>query len=163
VRKRAGPWWVGRRLAAVAALSLAAGMNPGFARAGATRAAAEQNYLRVHVTGVRNGSGDVCCNLFSPGDDFPYNHDLRAIKVNARIVGEDATCKFGGVAPGIYAMTVFHDENSNGKFDRDWLGLPEEGYGFSNDAPARLHAPSFDAASFVVSAGDTEISVHMRY
>ncbi len=158
MRKRAGAW-----LAAAAALSLAVGMNPGFARAGAKRAAGRQYYLRVEVTGLRNGNGDVCCNLFSRDDDFPYNSDLRAIKVNARIVGEGATCEFTGVAPGIYAITVFHDENSNGKFDRDWLGLPEEGYGFSNDAPAHLHAPSFEAASFVVGTGDTEISIHMRY
>ena len=59
-----------------------------------------------------------------------------------------ARCDFADIPPGTYALAVIHDENSNGKLDTNWLGIPTEGYGFSNDAKALLGAPSFAAASF---------------
>jgi uncharacterized protein (DUF2141 family) len=47
----------------------------------------------------------------------------------------------------------YNDENMNGKLDTNWLGIPEEGYGFSNDVKALLDAPSFSAASFQYDGG----------
>ena len=51
--------------------------------------------------------------------------------------------------PGVYAVNAFHDENNNGKFATNFIGLPLEGYGFSNDVrPNLLSAPSFNKAAF---------------
>jgi uncharacterized protein (DUF2141 family) len=61
-----------------------------------------------------------------------------------------ARCDFEDIPPGTYALAVIHDENMNGKLDTNWLGIPKEGYGFSNavkamrGAPTRSEAPRSD-------------------
>jgi uncharacterized protein (DUF2141 family) len=122
-----------------------------------------ENRLRVHVLGLRNDHGDVRCSLFSSAEDFPNNGDLMAKTTTALIADRTATCEFTRVAPGVYAVVLFHDENGDGTFNRNWIGLPEEGYGFSNDAPAHFHPPRFDEASFSFAGGTLEIPINIRY
>ena len=69
---------------------------------------------------------------------------------------------FGIVAPGRYALSLFHDENSNGKLDTLML-MPREGFGFSRDAPVRFGPPKFSAAEFTVSGAAQRQTVRMRY
>src|SRR5579859_4764788 len=148
---------------ALIALTLAIAAHARIARAGSERAGESENRLLVRVVGLRNNQGDVRCTLFSSAEDFPTNSDLLATTVTAPIAERTALCEFSAIAPGTYAVVLFHDENSDGKFNRDWLGMPKEGYGFSNDAPTRWHAPRFDAASFQFTGGISEILVHLRY
>jgi uncharacterized protein (DUF2141 family) len=75
------------------------------------------------------------------------------------------TVTFKGVPPGIYAVKMFQDVNRNEKFDFDWIGIPSERYGFSNNAkPDWIHLspPSFDAARIILKPGAnwTEIWLH---
>ena len=72
---------------------------------------------------------------------------------------------FDGVPAGTYAIKMFQDANRNGKFDMNWIGLPSERYGFSNNAkPAwmRLSPPGFAAARIELKPGAnwTEIWLH---
>jgi hypothetical protein len=53
-----------------------------------------------------------------------------------------------------YAVIVFHDENDNGLLDENAMGVPVEGYGFSNDAQGFLSAPSFNAAAITLPPSD---------
>jgi uncharacterized protein (DUF2141 family) len=164
VPMRKGPFYIWRYLGVVTALSFAiAAFDRVAAAAGPDTFVKTENRLLVRVLGLRNDHGDVRCSLFSSAEDFPNNGDLMAKTVTAPIVGRTATCEFAGTAPGVYAVVLFHDENGDGKFNRNWIGLPEEGYGFSNDAPARFHPPRFDDASFSFAGGTLEIPVKIRY
>jgi uncharacterized protein (DUF2141 family) len=147
----------------VALLALTLAMAAHGRIANASSVGSSHNRLLVRVVGLRNNKGDVRCTLFSSAEEFPTNDDQMATTVTAPIIGQVAICEFSAIAPGTYAVVFFHDENADGKFNRDWLGLPKEGYGFSNDAPARWHTPSFNAASFPFSGGIQEILVHIRY
>ncbi len=148
---------------AVIAMALTIGAQVRVARAVGGGTGNAQNRLLVRVVGLRSNKGDVRCTLFSSAEDFPSNDDQMATTVTAPIIGQIALCGFTAIAPGTYAVVFFHDENSDGKFNRDWLGMPKEGYGFSNDAPTHWHAPNFDAASFSFTGGISEILVHVRY
>lgn len=163
VRIQTVSWNAGRRLIVLLALSLAAVAHARVANAGSNSAVAPGNLLRIRVAGLRNDKGKVRCSLFSPANDFPNDRDKTAITIAAPIAGETSTCEFADIAAGIYAVVVFHDENSDGKFNRNWLGLPKEGYGFSNDAPTRWRAPKFAEASFPFGGGTVEILIHIRY
>ncbi|WP_232279356.1 DUF2141 domain-containing protein [Psychromonas ingrahamii] len=68
-----------------------------------------------------------------------------------KIDESQAICHFTDILPGKYAMAVIHDENTNGKLDTNLIGVPKEGFGFSNNAKALLSAPSFSAPSFEYS------------
>ena len=67
--------------------------------------------------------------------------------------------------PGPYAIMLYHDENGNGRLDRGGLlGMPTEGYAFSNNAPVRFGPPSFDAMKVELKAkAGLRTSVRMRY
>ena len=65
------------------------------------------------------------------------------------------------VRPGTYSIAVFHDRNGNGKLDRNFIGLPSEPYGFSNDV-GRRGPPSFEGARIVVREPTTTIVIPIR-
>jgi uncharacterized protein (DUF2141 family) len=147
-----------RCLGVLSAMVLTVAMHGRIAAAGPVKA---PNLLRVHVIGLRNDHGNVRCSLFTSTEGFPGDGE-RAITVIAPIVDRIATCEFARIPPGAYAVVLFHDENADGKFNRNWIGLPQEGYGFSNDARAYLHPPSFTDASFSFAGGtlDTRVDIH---
>ena len=80
-----------------------------------------------------------------------------------KVRDKEARCDFENIAPGTYALAIVHDENMNGKLDTNWLGIPTEGYAFSNDAKALLGPPSFSAASFSYNTGNLEMTISMHY
>lgn len=81
----------------------------------------------------------------------------------AAISNQHAVCDFSGVASGTYAVAVFHDENSNGKLDTNFLGIPREGVGASNDAQGHFGPPKFDAAAFRFSGGRIDLKITIKY
>jgi len=70
---------------------------------------------------------------------------------------------FTELKPGAYAVITFHDENDDRKLDKNALGLPTEGYGFSNDAEGFLAAPSFKDAAVMLGGHDRAIAITLRY
>ena len=69
---------------------------------------------------------------------------------------------FTGLAPGTYAIALFHDANGNGRLDTRF-GIPVEGFGFSNNPRLRFGPPGFDAARIVVRDGASSATVNLRY
>lgn len=115
--------------------------------------------LIIEVDNVRNARGhvhvDVCPQDRFLKDDCPYSADAPARSGTTLVTVQN-------VPPGHYAIQAFHDENDNHRVDRVLFGIPEEGVGFSNDAPIRLGPPKWDAA-MVAIAGDVHLRLRMRY
>lgn len=120
--------------------------------------------IHVNVLNIRNSTGSVACALFESSAGFPaeYLHFATNIMV-IKVRDKEARCDFENIAPGTYALAIVHDENMNGKLDTNWLGIPTEGYAFSNDAKALLGPPSFSAASFSYNTGNLEMTISMHY
>ncbi|WP_338466923.1 DUF2141 domain-containing protein [Novosphingobium sp. ZN18A2] len=118
--------------------------------------------VSVTVEGLRSARGQVLACLTANPRDFPdCNKDPAARHLSiAAAPGE--TLVFRDVPPGRYALSMFHDENGNGKLDK-LLMMPKEGFGFSRDAPVRFGPPSFKAAAFDVSKVDVRTQIRMRY
>ena len=91
--------------------------------------------IHVKVLNIRNSTGTVACALFESPAGFPieYLHYATNIMV-IKIRKTQARCDFLDIPPGKYALAVIHDENMNGKLDTNPIGIPKEGYGFSNNA-----------------------------
>lgn len=119
--------------------------------------------LHVRVANLRNSNGQVICTLFNSPIAFPSDSTKAVGQIAVSIKDDIAVCSFGGLAPGKYALVTFHDENSNGRFDRNWFGLPKEGYAFSNNVRPVFAPPSFRAAAFDYAGGDQWLTVAMRY
>lgn len=134
--------------------------------AGTAGGALAQSWPGIHVTilNIRNSTGAVACALFESPEGFPTEFLRFATRIMVmRVRDTQARCDFAGIAPGTYALGVIHDENLNGKLDANWLGVPSEGYGFSNDARATLGAPSFSAASFAYGGDSLALTIRMNY
>jgi len=120
--------------------------------------------IHVKILNIRNSTGTVACALFESPVGFPtkflrYATNIMVIKIR----DTQARCDFVDIPPGTYALAVSHDENMNGELDTDWLGVPTEGYGFSNDAKALLGAPAFSAASFPYDGQNLELMISLHY
>jgi len=136
----------------------------GLAGAGANAGAwaAEGTQLTIVVENVRSAAGAVHLALWDgpkgfTKPDFAIRTDNRPAK------SDKVSFVFQDLKPGRYAVATFFDENGNGKFDRTWLGLPDEGLGFSNDARIKLGPPSFDEAAFNLGAESRIVVVPLRY
>lgn len=120
--------------------------------------------IHVQVLGIRNSIGTVACALFESPDGFPTEFLRSATNVMViKIRKAQARCAFEDIPPGTYAIAAIHDENMNGELDTNWLGVPKEGYGFSNDAKASFGAPSFSAASFRYDGGERDLTIRLHY
>jgi uncharacterized protein (DUF2141 family) len=126
-------------------------------------AKAEQGFpLTVRVSQLRNDRGRVAVAVFASPSDFPDQKRALAGQV-VKIEKGRAAATFPGLKPGLYAVAVLHDENDNAKMDFNFLGMPLEGYGFSNDASAPFGPPSFEAAAFKLTPRASFIPVKVRY
>lgn len=120
--------------------------------------------IHVQVLDIRNSKGTVACALFDSPQGFPTEFLRSATNIMVIKVRKlQARCDFEDMPPGKYALAVIHDENMNGKLDVNMLGIPKEGYGFSNDPKSRLHAPSFSDASFSYNGENMEMTIRLRY
>jgi uncharacterized protein (DUF2141 family) len=121
------------------------------------------NAIDVDVRGLRNGHGRVDCYLYASADGFPGDIAKAQERTTAPILGGAARCRFDGVAPGAYAIAVVHDERSTGKLERNFMGIPTQGIGASNDAAGHFGPPSFASARFAYAGGEKSLVVHVRY
>jgi uncharacterized protein (DUF2141 family) len=118
--------------------------------------------LTVRISRVENDKGRVAVALFASSRDFPDQKRASAGKLT-RVSDGRASVTFTNLRPGVYAVAVLHDENENSKMDFNFLGMPLEGYGFSNDASAPFGPPSFAAAAFTLGPRNSFVPVKMRY
>ncbi len=119
--------------------------------------------LRLEVTHVRAAQGEMVLTVY-PDDARRFlapKGKLARVRLPARAPTTEGC--FELPAPGRYAAAVYHDSNGDGRFDRTLLGMPAEGYGFSNDAPAVTGLPAFDRVRFTVGPGETTIRIALRY
>ncbi len=121
------------------------------------------NVIHVELTGFRNDKGRAWCALHSSAKDFPKNAGKTAVLRNVAIVSGHAGCDFADVPAGTYAVSVFHDENNNGKLDTNLLGIPREGVGASNDAKGHFGPPKFSNAAFRYSGGLLNLVIRITY
>ncbi len=117
------------------------------------------------VAGARRAAGNVTVTLYGPRrEDFLARGGRLARQRVPLAPGATAVeACFALSAPGGYALAVYHDENDDRDFNRNALGLPEEGYGFSNDAPAVLGLPDFDRVRFTLPPGGGRVAIRLRY
>lgn len=126
-------------------------------------ARAPAQVLTAEVRGLRSDAGILRCSLFKKPDGFPSDTASAVAAYAVAIKDRAATCVFPNLEPGIYAVAVLHDANSNGKMDTNFLGIPTEGWAVSNDARGTLGPPSFGDARVRYPGGSSKIVVRMVY
>ncbi len=125
--------------------------------------AQDEPTIVIVVRGLRNDQGFVGGGIYA--DPNVWTHEGGQVATcHVPIHAGTARCVIRAPGPGRYAFAFMHDEDANGRMNTDSIGLPQEGYGFGNDARGTLGAPSFDSAAYEVHAGQrVERTVTARY
>ena len=105
--------------------------------------------LEVQVDGIPNTKGTLFIGLFNSSASFPsFGKQYKGVVVTHE--GKSHVYKFKNLPKDSYALAIYHDENKNGKLDKNLVGAPTEAYGFSNNAREMFSAPSFESAKIVL-------------
>ncbi len=104
---------------------------------------AAQNSLTINVSNIQKIKGNLEIAIFNSDKNFlkkGSNYQKKSVK----ITGKRMSYTFANLPAGFYAVSVYHDENSNQTFDVNFLGLPVEDFGFSKNFKPKLSAPKFE-------------------
>ena len=119
--------------------------------------------LTVTIFNFRNNQGQVSVALSNREDAFP-KYPEKAVKiVLAPISNKKSIVIFKSLPPGVYAISVFHDENKNGKMDSNFFGIPKEGVGASNDVKGHLGPPHYKDAKFNFTGNAQFVIINLVY
>ncbi|MDP6407628.1 MAG: DUF2141 domain-containing protein [Alphaproteobacteria bacterium] len=115
--------------------------------------------LTVRVSGIRSAAGGIRLALFDDAGSYLKTGRSRVVAAAQGTI----VARFKDLPAGSYALAVHHDENANGKMEKNLLGIPTEGYGFSNDAKALFGPPPFSQSAFALGDGQTTVDVRLSY
>lgn len=121
----------------------------------ASFANAQNITLTVNTSGFRNNEGKVKVGLYNEEGKFLKETYLG---VFSEIKDLKATTQFKNLPVGIYAVSIYHDENNSGKLETGVFGIPKEDVAFSNNAKGSMGPPKYVDAKFTITK-DTTITV----
>ena len=123
---------------------------------------AQTGILNVEISGINDIKGLMSIGVYSDEKGFP-DKGKEFIGIDVEINSQMIVYTFKDIPFGTYAIAVFHDVNSNTKLDTNFLGIPKEGYAFSNNIFGAFGSPpGFKDASFQFT-GDKKVKIKMEY
>jgi uncharacterized protein (DUF2141 family) len=117
--------------------------------------------LVIKIIGLESNSGKVLIALSDSRNNY-YNYENPYLGVSAAIRNQEAVYVFNGLPSGEYAIKVFHDENNDNNLDTNFLGIPVEDYGFSNNARGLFGVPDYDDAKFFLTSGQKIVEINIK-
>lgn len=152
----------------IAAIALLASA-PGIASSGIASELVSQDEvtskLTIQIAGARNSKGQIAVALFHDGTGFPGDKSKAfrtfQVRIDPQTLRAEVTLK--DLPPGVYAVSVFHDENLNSQFDKNVFGIPKEGYGASNNPKRSMGPPKFAEAKFQLDQPEKVIEISLFY
>jgi uncharacterized protein (DUF2141 family) len=125
----------------------------------------EKGTLTVRVTGARNTRGKIWVTLFQGAQGFPDDPSKASRQQSADIDPNAMSAQviFKDLPQGPFAVSVLHDENGNRKMDKNFVGMPKEGYGASNNPKKKRRPPTFDEAKFSLNSAEQTIDIALIY
>lgn len=119
--------------------------------------------IEFHIKGFRNDKGLARVALFEGEKGFPEEFKEAKETLSIEIKDKEAKGVFKDIPHGEYAISVLHDENKDGKMNKNIFGVPREGYGTSNDARGSWGAPKYKDAKFKLEKDKLEMTIKMTY
>lgn len=123
-----------------------------------------QARISVRISNVESDKGNCIVCVYDNAKSFSEKGGTPVSCLTAPIAGKNATALFENLKPGTYAIMVIHDANNNRKFDNNFLGIPKEGYGASQNKLPFAAAPKFEENKITVSDNTTTTcNIKLRY
>jgi uncharacterized protein (DUF2141 family) len=113
----------------------------------------------VTVNNIKSNSGIIKVCVFDKETGFPEKTNTALKCVNSNAKKGVMQVKIEGIVPGKYAIAAHHDENNDGKFNTNFIGISKEAAGASNGAKGKMGPPKFTDAVIVIDKNKTQISI----
>ncbi len=119
-----------------------------------------QHKLVVKVKNIKQSEGTVRVALFNSEDSFlDKAFQTKSVKAN----GTEVSIEFTDLPAGEYGLSVFHDANDNGELDKNFVGIPKEGFGFGNNAMGTFGPPSFEKAKVKLDSASLSHEITLKF
>ena len=113
-----------------------------------TSKAQEQTFnLTVNISGLNSSDGNLLVGIYNKKESF-LKKPIKSTII--KIENKKALVLFRNLPKGIYAVSFVHDENDNKKMDTNFIGIPSEDYGCSNNATGFMGPPKYKDAQFIL-------------
>jgi uncharacterized protein (DUF2141 family) len=119
--------------------------------------------IHITVTGLKNTKGQLGILLFNSAQGFPSDWQQAEQQLLLPISGAAVEYTITGLNYGEYAIAVLHDENMNNQMDTNFLGIPKEGNGASNNVKGSMGPPKFKDAAFQLTSEKYLAEIKMNY
>lgn len=114
----------------------------------------DANRLTINITNIENIQGTLEIGLFNNNERFL--EEGQAFKtISVKVQADSETVVIENLPKGNYAISMYHDKNADGKCNRNFLGIPTEPYGFSNNFRPKFSAPTFEDCQFVLTSNQS--------
>jgi uncharacterized protein (DUF2141 family) len=120
--------------------------------------------VEVIITGIRSEKGQIVIGVFKDDESFQKEESFMEKRfVKSGISNREMRVQFS-LETGTYGLSLLDDENSNGKMEFNFLGIPKEGFGFSDYYHKGIKKPKFDSYKFSITKDQTKrITIRIRY
>ena len=139
----------------IVAVALGASLSAGPQQSG-------EAVLTVRVVDLRNHNGDLIFGVFKTADGFPTEKG-KSVNWQVKAASGDEVVFTAKLLPGRYGASVLHDENRNGRMDKNAVGIPVEGYGVTNNPKPALRAATFEESVFELPKEGKEMRISLQY
>jgi uncharacterized protein (DUF2141 family) len=130
--------------------------------AGVSPAASESTgKLVVNISGFPSSDGFAMVALHNSEESYKGGETETIAKTKTRVVDQKAQVIFTNLSYGSYGVSLYHDENVNGKMDKNAMGIPKEAYGFSNNAKGFFGKPSYKDVVFQLNSAEKQITIKL--
>lgn len=130
---------------------------------GTVKAWGQSGQLVVEISNIRDAEGQIALTLFASADGFPMQPEKAARYVFVPAKAGSVSIRVADLPYGTYAIAVLHDANRNERMDFNFLGMPKEGTGSSNDVRNLFSGPEFGQAKFEFRPGREVLPIRMYY
>jgi len=120
--------------------------------------------ISVTIKDIKTPNGKILMGIYK--DDISFDKELPYKKVQAfkTKISNGILLVEVKLEPGKYGISLMDDENFNGKMDYNFIGIPKEGFGFSNYYHSGLSKPKLNSFAFeVIENKNTKVEVKMKY
>lgn len=119
--------------------------------------------ITIHITNLKHLKGKLGVSLYNSKKGFPGKHEQAYTSELKKITSTVEKVVFEHLPYGSYAVSIMHDENDNGKLDTNFIGIPKEGVGVSNNPKIGMGGPKFNDSVFTLDTKELEVTVDMKY
>ena len=116
--------------------------------------------LELQIDNIKDLEGTLYVAIYKSEEDFPLDGEWE-FRTSQKVNSESELFKISGLEFDEFAIAIFHDVNDNGEMDKNWLGIPKEPFGFSNNVRPKFSSPEFQDCRIKIDEQNQHVKIDL--